>query len=269
MGARLGEAVQLVRERAARLAQIDLFPLDVEAPGVHPGEVEEVGRELGQAVDLLAHRCEKADARRLVQVLVGEDSRKPLREKSGVRSSCDALATNSFRAVSSCDELHPHSLERGGELSELVARPIDDGFAELPGRDPVRRPLEPTDAAGVHAGCQRARDRGERERHDGRLEEPALDQLHGRQLVGQRGREEDDLAPERRRRDLRVLAPAALDATVGDRVRLRCPQRDRVVLDVGRRVGPESPTEASVIGDRLSTVKTATRALVATDAVSA
>ena len=55
-------AVQLVRERAARLAQIDLFPLDVGSRRPSGRGREEVGRELGQAVDLLAHRCESGRA---------------------------------------------------------------------------------------------------------------------------------------------------------------------------------------------------------------
>ena len=45
---------------------------------------------------------------------------KPPSANSGVRNSCDAVATNARRAESSRDELDAHALERACELAELV-----------------------------------------------------------------------------------------------------------------------------------------------------
>src|SRR5439155_15666974 len=50
---------ELVRERLREDAEIDRLDLDVDPPRVDAREVEQVGGELRQPVDLLAHRLEK------------------------------------------------------------------------------------------------------------------------------------------------------------------------------------------------------------------
>ena len=44
--------------------------LDPHASGVEPREIEQVGRQLGEPLDLLAHRLEELLPGRLVQLLV-------------------------------------------------------------------------------------------------------------------------------------------------------------------------------------------------------
>ena len=99
----LGERRQLLRDRARDVGEDDLLLLDPEPARVHAREVEQVGGELREAVDLLlvvARKPARVSSSRSSSAI---SSRKPAREKSGVRSSCEAFATNSLRAVSSCE----------------------------------------------------------------------------------------------------------------------------------------------------------------------
>ena len=69
-------------------------------PGVQPRQVEQVHRELLQPLHLLGHRVEELARVASSRSSSWSSSTKPPREKIGVRSSCEAVATNSLRATS-------------------------------------------------------------------------------------------------------------------------------------------------------------------------
>ena len=69
-----------------------------------------------------------------------------------MRSSCDAFATNSFRAVSSCASWTRmrSNAEASWPISSSPA--VHDRRAEVTARDPLGRSLEPAQALGEHPG---------------------------------------------------------------------------------------------------------------------
>ena len=72
-------------------------------------------------------------------------SRKPPSEKSGVRSSCDALAMNSLRARSSLPSRTRMRSNASREFAELVVARVDDRLVEAAAGDPLGCALEPPD----------------------------------------------------------------------------------------------------------------------------
>ena len=80
-------------------------------------------------------------------------------EKIGVRSSCEALAMNSLRALSSTRETLLHLVERDRELADLVGGVDRDRGREVAVGDLLGRRLEPAQAARVRAGDEPARRR--------------------------------------------------------------------------------------------------------------
>ena len=140
-------------------------------------------------------------------------SRKPASENSGVRSSCEALATNSFRALVELRQLDPHPVERGGELADLVVAAVDDRLVERALGDPVGRPLQAPEPPRMDRGDgEPEHDRDQQGRH-GRVQQPPLDERDGGELVRERAREEHHVAGgEQRHGHLRVLAALVPDA---------------------------------------------------------
>ena len=84
-------------------------------------------------------------------------STKPPSEKIGVRSSCEALAMNSLRALVDARELALHLVEGARELAELVLGVDRDRRREVAGRDLGGGALEPLDAAREHASRRSSR----------------------------------------------------------------------------------------------------------------
>ncbi|CAN5243051.1 hypothetical protein BH18ACT12_BH18ACT12_12420 [soil metagenome] len=73
MAASPGDGTELVHKRGRKLGQVDRLFLNSEPSCIEPREVEEVGSELGEPVDLLAHRDHELGLRSevfLVQQLV-------------------------------------------------------------------------------------------------------------------------------------------------------------------------------------------------------
>ncbi len=147
--------LELGRDRAGQLAQVDLLGAQLERAGLQPGEVEQVDRELAQPLDLLGDLRRGSGAGcRASSSSSSSSSTKPPSEKIGVRSSCEAVAMNFLRAGSSCGELALHVVEGGGQLAELVARVDRDRLAEIAGGDPLGGVLQALDPRGQPARGQ-------------------------------------------------------------------------------------------------------------------
>ena len=96
----VGARAELLGNAPGDIGQAYRVAADVDRVGVELGEVEEVDGELRQPVDLLAHRANELGPCLRVGVFVLEQLDEPDSEKIGVRSSCEALAMNSLRALS-------------------------------------------------------------------------------------------------------------------------------------------------------------------------
>ena len=252
---------------ARDVGEDDLLLLDPEPARVHAREVEQVGGELREAVDLLPRRREEAGARLLVEVLVrhqleeareGEERRAQL-----VRGVRDELLARRVELR----ELDAHLLERHRELAELVVPEVDDRLVELALRDPVRGALEAPDAAGVDGRGGGAEDRRDQERDPRRVEEAALDdprpsRAGPRSTRRGAARSVESGPPTRRTRGrARSTRPREM------RRRLRRPLRDGVVPDGAAERGRVRASR-SVSRPGPSTWNTTTRARYAAEARS-
>ena len=128
-----------------------------------------------------------------------------------------------------------HPVERPRELAELVAAVIHDGVREIAAGDPVRSALEPLDPARKdRRGAEPQEDRGDEGDQAG-CDQPPLDEVHVRESVVERRRQEQH-APVRphRHRGLGEPLIAALDGSTPRGERRRRGERDRIVLHVRR-----------------------------------
>ena len=93
------------------------------AAGVEAREVEQVGRQLGEPIDLLAHRREEPVARRGVGVVLRceleEAAERRERRAQLVRRVRDERPARILETT----ELDAHRVERAGEVGDLVAAP--------------------------------------------------------------------------------------------------------------------------------------------------
>ena len=176
------------------LGQVDRLLLDAEAAGVEAREVEQVGRELRQPLDLLAHRARNSRRVSLVEVLVVEQLEKAAeredRRPQLVRRVRDELPPRVLEA----GQPLAHALEGAGELAELVAAASTIGSSNLPARDPLGAPLEPADPAGRRARASDSRAASAAASGDQRRDqEAALDEVDLVERVLERLREEHDV----------------------------------------------------------------------------
>ena len=196
------------------LGQADLLVLDPD-PARRPSGRGRAGRSRASSAARPGSASSRGTPCRVVssRSSSARSSRKPARENSGVRSSCEALATNSLRARSSCASWTRMRSNEAGQLADLVRSVVDDRLVERPLRDPVGRALQPAEPARVDRGDREAEHDGDQQRDDGRVEQPPLDERDRRELVGERAREEHHVARgEQRHGDLGVLAAVVADA---------------------------------------------------------
>ena len=159
--------------------------------GIEPREVEQVGRELRQALHLLAHGRDELPPRRLVELLVVEQLEEAAEREErrpelvgGVR---DELAPRAVEVL----EADAHALERSGELPELVVPAVDDRLVEAAAGDAVGRTLEAPDSPGVHGGGGKAEHERDHESDQPGEDQPPLDELDARERVGERVAQQD------------------------------------------------------------------------------
>ena len=176
------------------LGQADLLVLDPDPSHVHPGEVEQIGGELGQALDLTPRRREELPPRRLVEILVGEQLQEAGEGEQRRPELVGGVGDELLAGPVELGELDAHPVERGRQLADLVRSVVDDGLVEGALRDPVGGPLQPAEPAGVDRGHGEAEHDGDQQRDDRRVEQPPLDERHRRELVGERAREEHHVA---------------------------------------------------------------------------
>ena len=174
-------------------------------------------------------------------------STKPPSEKSGVRSSCEAVAMNCLRARSSCASWRCMSLKATRELAELVVGVDRDRAREVAGGDLLGRLLQALDALRERARDQPAGEHRERERDRAGDEDLRADDRDVALDVGHRRRVDGDLgdaavagaaAPRPRRRARRRTPPS----------RSRC-GRVRAAV-VGRRQRERGQRRVARVGDR-------------------
>ena len=208
--------------------------VDRQPAGVEPREVEQVGRELRQAVDLLAHLREELVARRLVEPRVVEQleeaAEREERRAQLVRGVGDELAAGAVEVR----EAQAHALERAGELAELVRAVIDDRLVEAPGGDPVGGELEAADPPRE----ERSRPRS---RAGPRRPSPIAPAMKTRRRTTETtcswscsDAESSTTEPPERVGDLGVGLAAARDGAARERQPLDRVEGDGVVLDVAR-----------------------------------
>ena len=150
--------------------------------------------QLGQAVDLLPHPAQELAPRRARRgPRPASSSRKPPRENSGVRSSCDALAMNSRRACSSPARRRRMRSKARASWPSSSGLESSIGLVELAARDPLGSPLEAADAAGEDARAAEAEQESGDERDHCGDQNPVLDEGDGRQRVLERARDEHDV----------------------------------------------------------------------------
>ena len=162
------------------MPEVDGLVLDPHSAGVETGEVEQIGRELRQPVDLFPHRLEELLPGRLVELLVRHQL-----QKAGEREERRAQLVRGVRdelAAGAIEHLEPdaHPLERRGELAELVAARVHDRLVEGAACDPLRRALEPPDPACVHRRQGIAGHDREQEPDQARDQKSPLDQVEAR-----------------------------------------------------------------------------------------
>ena len=213
MARRVREGAELLGDDRGDLGQPDLLVLDPDPARVHPGEVEQIGRELRQTVDLAPRRREELPPRRLVEILVREEleeaGEREQRRPELVRGVRDELLAGAVEL----GELDAHAVERAGQLADLVGSVVDDRLVEGALGDPVGGPLQPAEPAGVDRGDgEPEHDRDQQGGHR-RVQQPPLDERDRGELVGERAREQHHVARRQQRHgDLGVL-PARRAAT--------------------------------------------------------
>ena len=220
-------------------------------PRVDTREIEQVGRSL-----VSRSTCSRIVARNSARVSSSSSSsvissRNPPREKSGVRSSCEALAMNSLRATSSW-----------ASWTRIASKPrASSPSSSLPGsttgsskRPPAIRsaaPLQTADPAGVHRGGAVAEHQRDDQRDRRRRQDPPLDDRNGRLLVLERGRGEKRSAPRPRvgtrprRSSVRFASPSRSSSPASRRRRAATSSSSTSRESRMSRIGPGRPASAA------------------------
>ena len=170
----VGARPELERDVAGEGVEVDGVGLDDDRPGVELGEVEQVGGELGQPLDLLAHRVHELGpllgARVLVLEQLDEAAEAEDRRAQLVRGVGDELFAGSVEL----GQAALHFVEGAGELAEL-ARGVDrDAAAEVAVGDLAGRVLEPRDPPPDDLGAVVADHEGDQQREKPADDDPVL-----------------------------------------------------------------------------------------------
>ena len=173
-------------------AEIDRLEHHRELPGIDPREVEEIGGEPRETLNLPLHRFDEAAAGLLVDVLVREELQKASDRKQRRTQFMGGVRDELLARVVELRELNAHPVERASELADLVVAVIDDRRAEVAAGNPLRRGLESKQAMREHSRRGQAEDQGEHERKRRRQQEALANDLHGRERVRESGLEEHD-----------------------------------------------------------------------------
>ena len=142
-----GDGCELLAQILGDRRELDGLVLEPHRAGIEPREVEQVGGELREPLDLLGHRLEELTPGGLVEILVAKELEKAAQRENRrpelVRGVGDELAAGVVEAR----EPQAHPIEGAGQLAELVAAVILDRLVEITGGDPLGSALEPANPA--------------------------------------------------------------------------------------------------------------------------
>ena len=140
----LGPRAELAGRLAGEIAEVDAARRHHHRPRVELGEVEQIGGQLGQPLDLLAHRAHElfplGRARVVLLEQLDEAAEAEDRRAQLVRGIGDEL----FAGDVELGEAPLHLVEGAGEGGELADRGDRDRRLEVPVRDFARRILQAT-----------------------------------------------------------------------------------------------------------------------------
>ena len=174
--------------------QVHLVRAHLHHVGVELREVEEIGGQLGQPRDLLAHRPDELRPHRRVGLILVEQLDEPAegedRRPQLVRGVRDELLP---RAVEAREALL-HLVEGGRELADLVGALVRDRRREVALGDLLRGLLQPVEALGVRAGGEPSRRQRQDQRDPSGDQDLTPDQGHRVVHVAERRRGDGDPA---------------------------------------------------------------------------
>ena len=164
-------------------------------------------------------------------------SRKPPIENSGVRSSCDAFATNSFRALSSCASCTriASNARASSPISSLPWSTI--GAPKSPPAIRSAAVSSRSSRCDSIPGGGQSEDQRKRERESGRQEQALTYEAHRRKRVAERREKQHDCLVSERNGDVRVVDGAVQRAASLEPAALQRCQRNLVGGDVPRVAG--------------------------------
>ena len=161
---------------AARAPEVDRLTRHGQPARVEPRKVEQVGGELRQTVDLLAHRGQELAPRGFVELFVVEQLEEPgqreQRRAQLVRGVGDELPAR----VVEMRQADAHPLERRRQRAELAAARVHNRLVEAAVRNPVGRALQPPDSAREHPRAPVAEQKRDQQRHAGGEQNTPLDE---------------------------------------------------------------------------------------------
>ena len=246
MAGGLRERLEALDELLRSRGQVHRLGLEPELTRIEPGQVEQVGGEPREPVDLTARRLEEIASRPLVEILVREQLEEPA-EREQRRSQLVRRVGNELApCVVEVREAQAHPVERPRQLGHLVRTSCVDRHLEVSAGDAVGRDLEAPDPPGEPQRGQRPdqprhdqRDASEDEdvpandRHRGQARREGLRHEHRR-----RGAQLGPLRHDGRPGNLGELLPSTAD----DRL-LHGPAGGRSERDgiVGHILGPARP----------------------------
>ena len=142
--------LELGREHPHDLPEVDGLCGDAELARIDAREVEQIGRELGEPLDLLLHRREEPRARLLVELLVREQLEEAADREDRRPQLVRRVGDELLACVVELRELHAHAVEGVGELRRSRRR-RDRRSARRSRLPRFARPRSRAAAAGARA----------------------------------------------------------------------------------------------------------------------
>ena len=136
------------------------------APGVELGEVEQVGGQLRQALDLLAHRVHELGPLLRARVLVLEQLDEAAEAEDRGAQLVRGVGDELFASAVELGQAALHFVEGAGELAELPRGVDRDAAAEVAVGDLARGFLDPGDPPADELGAVVADREGEGDREE-------------------------------------------------------------------------------------------------------
>ena len=237
---------ELLGHRLRERPELEDLLIDADPAGVETREVEEIGREPREPIDLLPHSGEELSARLLVQLLVVHQLQEAAKREQGRPQLVRCVGDELLAGIVELGQAQAHAIERAGKLTELILAVVDHGLVKAPRRDPLGCPLKPLDPAREDPRSAVADTEGNQKSNEPGDQQAPLDDVDRSVLRGQ-GRDEQDgvLGARVRNRDLGVRAMFAQNGAALDPIRRLSTQSNWVGRESFRGLPP-----LRVVGDR-------------------